>query len=297
MSKKKLTIFMTLLCVVLLAVCAVLYVSEDRQGPEIRIPDGSVAYAQGDDTEVLLNGVTAADARDGDVSDTLRVVQVTDMSSLNYVVVTYVAKDRSNNITKTDRWINLTDGSTSEAPAENLTAEMEEQSEDALSQILANVETEEAATTAETDETTDGGDGAQTNTEAGNGTSDVPSSEAEGTEAQTQESQSESSQTTESEELVSTGSPIIRITTDELHLEVGESFDYMSYVQSCVDDKDTMDELYSRIVVNGEDANGNYVGAGIIDTSRVTSYDLNFYVFDTDGNMSNVETMHVTVGN
>ena len=297
MSKKKLTIFMTLLCVVLLAVCAVLYVSEDRQGPEIRIPDGSVDYAQGDDTEVLLSGVTAADARDGDVSDTLRVVQVTDMSSLNYVVVTYVAKDRSNNITKTDRWINLTDGTTSEAPAENLTADLEEQSEDALSQILANVETEEAATTAETDETTDGGDGAQTNTEAGNGTSDVPSSEAEGTEAQTQESQSESSQTAESEELVSTGAPVIRITTNELHLDVGENFDYMSYVQACVDDKDTMDELYSRIVVNGEDADGNVVGAGIIDTSRVTSYDLNFYVFDTDGNMSNVETMHVTVGN
>ena len=296
MSKKKLTIFMTLLCVVLLAVCAVLYVSEDRQGPEIRIPDGSVAYAQGDDTEVLLNGVTAADARNGDVSDTLRVVQVTDMSSLNYVVVTYVAKDRSNNITKTDRWINLTDGTTSEAPAENLTADLEEQSEDALSQILANVETEETAA-AETNETTADEEGAQTNTEAGNGTSDVPSSEAEGVEAQTQESQSESSQTTASEELVSTGSPIIRITTNELHLEVGESFDYMSYVQSCVDDKDTMDELYSRIVVNGEDANGNYVGAGIIDTSRVTSYDLNFYVFDTDGNMSNVETMHVTVGN
>lgn len=295
MSKKKLTIFMTLLCVVLLAVCAVLYVSEDRQGPEIRIPDGSVAYAQGDDTEVLLNGVTAADARDGDVSDTLRVVQVTDMSSLNYVVVTYVAKDRSNNITKTDRWINLTDGTTSEAPAENLTADLEEQSEDALSQILANVETEETAAMAETDETT--GDGAQANTEAGSGTTAIPSSEGEGTETQTQESQSESSQTTESEELVSTGSPVIRITTNELHLDVGESFDYMSYVQACVDDKDTMDELYSRIVVNGEDANGNYVGAGIIDTSRVTSYDLNFYVFDTDGNMSNVETMHVTVGN
>lgn len=295
MSKKKLTIFMTLLCVVLLAVCAVLYVSEDRQGPEIRIPDGSVAYAQGDDTEVLLNGVTAADARDGDVSDTLRVVQVTDMSSLNYVVVTYVAKDRSNNITKTDRWINLTDGTTSEAPAENLTADLEEQSEDALSQILANVETEETAAMAETDETT--GDGAQANTEAGSGTTAIPSSEGEGTETQTQESQSESSQTTESEELVSTGSPVIRITTNELHLDVGESFDYMSYVQACVDDKDTMDELYSRIVVNGEDANGNYVGAGIIDTSRVTSYDLNFYVFDTDGNMSNVENMHVTVGN
>lgn len=295
MSKKKLTIFMTLLCVVLLAVCAVLYVSEDRQGPEIRIPDGSVAYAQGDDTEVLLNGVTAADARDGDVSDTLRVVQVTDMSSLNYVVVTYVAKDRSNNITKTDRWINLTDGTTSEAPAENLTAELEEQSEDTLSQILANVETEESAATAETDETT--GDGAQANTEAGSGTTATPSSEGEEIETQTQESQSESSQTAESEELVSTGAPVIRITTNELQLDVGESFDYMSYVQACVDDKDTMDELYSRIVVNGEDADGNVVGAGIIDTSRVTSYDLNFYVFDTDGNMSNVETMHVTVGN
>lgn len=295
MSKKKLTIFMTLLCVVLLAVCAVVYVSEDRQGPEIRIPDGSVAYAQGDDTEVLLNGVTAADARDGDVSDTLRVVQVTDMSSLNYVVVTYVAKDHSNNITKTDRWINLTDGSTSEAPAENLTAELEEQSEDTISQILENVETEETAATAETDETT--GEGAQTNTEAGSGTTATPSSEGEGTETQTQESQSESSQTAESEELVSTGAPVIRITTNELHLDVGENFDYMSYVQACVDDKDTMDELYSRIVVNGEDADGNVVGAGIIDTSRVTSYDLNFYVFDTDGNMSNVETMHVTVGN
>ena len=77
MSKKKLTIFTTLLCVALLAVCAALYLSEDRQGPEIRLPQTSVSYAQGDDTEILLTDVTAVDARDGDVTDTLRVAQVT----------------------------------------------------------------------------------------------------------------------------------------------------------------------------------------------------------------------------
>lgn len=298
MSKKKLTIFTTLLCVALLAVCAALYLSEDRQGPEIRLPQTSVSYAQGDDTEILLTDVTAVDARDGDVTDTLRVAQVTDMSNLNYVVVTYVARDHSNNVTKTDRWINLTDGSTSEAPSENLAAELEDQSEAAIAQILSNTDTEENTETeasSEAAETDVGNDSAQTGT--GTENTAAASSETGSAEESTPESQSEGIQTEQSEELVSTGAPVIRITTHELHLEVGQSFDYMSYVQACVDDQDTMDELYSRIVVNGEDENGNFVGSGIIDTSRVSSYNLQFYVFDTDGNMSNVENMHVTVGN
>lgn len=284
MDKKRLTVLMTLFCVVLLCACVFVYVGEDRTEPEIVFPEGSISYKQGDDTSVLLQGVTATDERDGDVSDSVKIDGITEIPSMNYVVVTYVAKDESNNIVKKERWIDLNDGTTSSEPMVNLEEELKEESDELMLEL--QTETEEPVT----EKPTAGKpDEVSTETEA-------ESTIADTTEMETEMDESEESSDNEAEELISTGAPIIRITSHDITLRIGERFDYMNYVKTCVDDQDTMDQLYSRIIVNGEDQNGNYVGAGTIDTSRANTYKLQFYVVDTDGNASNIEEMQVRIG-
>lgn len=96
---------MTVCTVGLLAVCAGLFLTEDRTGPVIKFDDTAVTWQAGDSQEELLRGVSAEDAKDGDVSDTIRVDRVMELEEEKQVIVTYVAKDRSNNITKVNRWV------------------------------------------------------------------------------------------------------------------------------------------------------------------------------------------------
>lgn len=142
MDKKKLTVITSCLCVILLVVCAVVYLGKDRTGPVITMTEEKISYEGSENVSELLKGVTATDDKDGDVSDTVKVDRVTEVQSMDYVVVTYVAKDRSNNITKKDRWVDLKDGSTSDVPMADVAELIEIQDED-IQDSPSHKETEE----------------------------------------------------------------------------------------------------------------------------------------------------------
>lgn len=142
MDKKKLTVITSCLCVILLVVCAVVYLGKDRTGPVITMTEEKISYEGSENVSELLNGVTATDDKDGDVTDTVKVDRVTEVQSMDYVVVTYVAKDRSNNITKKDRWVDLKDGSTSDVPMADVAELIEIQDED-IQDSPSHKETEE----------------------------------------------------------------------------------------------------------------------------------------------------------
>lgn len=142
MDKKKLTVITSCLCVILLAACAVVYLGKDRTGPVITMTDEKISYEGSEKVPELLKGVTATDDKDGDVTDTVKVDRVTEVQSMDYVVVTYVAKDRSNNITKKDRWVDLKDGSTSDVPMADVAELIEIQDED-IQDSPSHKETEE----------------------------------------------------------------------------------------------------------------------------------------------------------
>lgn len=59
----------------------------------------------GSDTSALLNGVTAADDRDGDVTSTVTVESIIPNEDQTGASVVYVAKDSKNNVTKATRLI------------------------------------------------------------------------------------------------------------------------------------------------------------------------------------------------
>lgn len=84
----------------------------DNRAPEIiledRIPEVSVL----DPREMLLQGVTAVDKKDGDVTDLMVVERVRLLNSSGDIEVNYAAFDRSGNVAKAQRNARYTDYST-----------------------------------------------------------------------------------------------------------------------------------------------------------------------------------------
>lgn len=94
-----------LACAALLAGNVVIYIGKDRNGPEITVPQEELTYVAGSDTSALLNGVTAVDDRDGDVTSTVTVESIIPNEDQTGASVVYVAKDSKNNVTKATRLI------------------------------------------------------------------------------------------------------------------------------------------------------------------------------------------------
>ena len=103
--KKGLVAMLFLACAALLAGNVVVYIGEDRKGPEILVPQEEITYVAGTDTSALLNGVTAQDNRDGDVTDTVTIESIIPNADQTGASVIYVAKDSKNNVTKETRTI------------------------------------------------------------------------------------------------------------------------------------------------------------------------------------------------
>lgn len=103
--KKGLVAMLFLACAALLAGNVVVYIGEDRNGPEISVPQEEITYVAGTDTSALLNGVTAQDNRDGDVTDTVTIESIIPNADQTGASVVYVAKDSKNNVTKETRTI------------------------------------------------------------------------------------------------------------------------------------------------------------------------------------------------
>ena len=93
-------------CVILGAVFFWMSEKDDTTPPVITFPDETIEYEEGGDTEELLKGVTAIDAEDGDVSDTLMVKSVIPMKDETTATVLYCAKDKKNNVASASREVN-----------------------------------------------------------------------------------------------------------------------------------------------------------------------------------------------
>lgn len=77
--------------------------------------------------------------------------------------------------------------------------------------------------------------------------------------------------------------PRIKLIQRELTIKKGTTFNGILYVDQAVDDKDEAMKLV-RI-------DGTY------DVNQVGTYELLYYIVDSDGNKSNIETFHLTVEN
>jgi hypothetical protein len=97
---RKYILLASFITVILTGIFIGLSASEDRMGPVIEVISSEVAYREGIEQQELLKMVTARDDRDGDVTDTVLIEDILPMLDNITAKVTYVAKDKSNNISK-----------------------------------------------------------------------------------------------------------------------------------------------------------------------------------------------------
>lgn len=78
-------------------------------GPQFTVDGETLEVSIQDGSEALLQGVTAQDGRDGDVTDSILVEKLSDLYDGNRRLVTYAAFDKDDNVAKTTREISYTD--------------------------------------------------------------------------------------------------------------------------------------------------------------------------------------------
>ena len=106
--------------------------------------------------------------------------------------------------------------------------------------------------------------------------------EQQDAKAQEQTGEEQASQTPE---LTPNGErPVLALNTTAATVAVGTGFDPMSVIQGMVDDKDSVDVLSQKIMVDGT-----------YDTAVPGNYSLSFYVMDSDGNTSDPIAFTLTV--
>lgn len=81
----------------------------DTASPRITVEEGTLQVSVYDDRDVLLQGVTAEDDRDGDVTADVIVEHVSLLNDEGDAAVQYAAFDRSGNVSKTSRTVHYTD--------------------------------------------------------------------------------------------------------------------------------------------------------------------------------------------
>ncbi len=99
----KWAVVFTVLNIILIAACVVLLLGRDRKAPAISFSENDLIYYNGIDNEKLLQGVTAMDAKDGDVSDRIVVEKIVQNKNENRAVVYYAVTDLDGNAAKASR--------------------------------------------------------------------------------------------------------------------------------------------------------------------------------------------------
>ena len=84
-------------------------INTDNKAPEITVGEEIIRLSVSEPHSALLQGVTAMDNRDGDVSDTMVVESVKALDSEGTMEVTFAAFDQAGNVSKASRTIRYTD--------------------------------------------------------------------------------------------------------------------------------------------------------------------------------------------
>ena len=109
-NRKWTYVLLIILCLVIFgAYRAVKQISADTEAPKITVDTQQLQVSVQDDKSALLQGVTARDNRDGDVTASLLVENTRLLDKDGTVTVTYAAFDRAGNVAKAERQVLYTD--------------------------------------------------------------------------------------------------------------------------------------------------------------------------------------------
>ena len=222
MNAKILTITLTIVTLGIVGTAVFLYSQQDYDRPVIAFANENLTYLENMDNQILLDGVTAYDENDGDVTGSLIIEKVVMNKEENTVLVTYAAKDCSNNVCKVKRKWDLEDG---------------------------NINPEDIV---ESEESADEDDIISDNAIISSNTAQIENEvENEAEDEAIQEQEEEQQQELEQQQPVDEA-PTLQILADEANITAGSAFDLYAMVGTLSDDIDSEEILRGRVHIEGE---------------------------------------------
>ena len=264
MNQRVVTGLLTAGCIALAGAGYMTYKNQDRTAPEIKVDQSEkIAYAEGEDYGKLLEGVTAQDDKDGDLTSEVFVEKVVPVSKKKAVVY-YGVTDKAKNVGTASREVTYQAAEDSDAAeetaqdtaSEDTTQKMDEKSEKQTKKKSKKAKAKKTAEEKKAEETAQ--------------------------DAATADQQSADQQ---SEALQPNGTrPAMKLAGEAKTIARGTSFNALNEVTDAVDDKDDRDTLFRGLHIDG-----NY------NVNQAGTYTLQYYVQDSDGNTSDPITFTLTV--
>lgn len=148
MNERTIMILMSIFTVGFAGITAFSYMTGDHTAPEISFPKTEITYTEGSDTAKLLEGVSATDDKNGDVTQYVCIDNIIPNPEDGTASVVYAAYDFSNNVAKarrTVRYVPAADESNglSGLSDENAQADAEDTGDADLQTVSATDESEQ----------------------------------------------------------------------------------------------------------------------------------------------------------
>jgi len=252
MEGKKLYFLLVVCVIIIFSGCVISTILTDREPPEIIISEAGMIDVFTDDMDVneLLKGVTAYDEHDGDVTDSLSIVNLVVINDRQSIQVTYAASDKRNNMTKKSTKISYS--------GTKDFIDVSAQEEDSTKDSVPKESDDNIAT--EPQETSD-------------------SQEEQTTEPPlpTEEGGSGTPVKIDKAAVDATGIPQIELKYTDYTVRRGTGFTTANALNMVNDTYDDSEDVSNRIVINGLEE---------IDTNTIGNYELSYLVSDKKGNRS-----------
>lgn len=295
----KWAVVFTVLNIILIVACVVLLLGRDRKAPVISFSENDLIYYSGIDNEKLLQGVTAMDAKDGDVSDRIVVEKIVQNKNENRAVVYYAVTDLDGNAAKASRVFEAVKESTGNAMKDigmaGFDGDMDEallnETEEMTPAIAGNEEVQEDAGDMQEEQ------GEDTHAESSPSMSPSPSAsptpdaeeqhrreqEEADRQAEEEQRQQEEARRKAEEEAAKAGNPKIILRNTTVNTTAGQLPAWIDAVGSFQDDKDGYETLFKNLKASKYDVNAKGDHAVTLTTT------------DSDGNVSDPVSVTVHV--
>ena len=259
MNQRVVTGLLTAGCIALAGAGYMTYKNQDRTAPEIKVDQSEkIAYTEGEDYGKLLEGVTAQDDKDGDLTSEVFVEKVVPVSKKKAAVY-YGVTDKAKNVGTASREVTYQAAEDSDAA--------EETAQDTASED----------TTQKTDEKSEKKTKKKSKKAKAKKTAEEKKAEETAQDAAAADQQSEALQPNGTR-------PAMKLAEEAKTIARGTSFNALNDVTDAVDDKDDRDTLFRGLHIDG-----NY------NVNQAGTYTLQYYVQDSDGNTSDPITFTLTV--
>lgn len=270
---KAIGILLVILNLALFGSIGFFYYQQDSVSPRIVVSDTSLVYENGMEEELLLEGVTAYDNVDGDITERIVIEKVVTDTRKESATITYGVVDTAGNISKTTRTVAMkVEEEIPEVPIEEIT--------EAVAENETSVEEnqEEAQTEEENTEEQDNESESQTITKK-------PAVQTNTSSAQTTKKPAQTNKpTTQTASQANSGRPSIKFKGTTIKTSVGGGPAWVNIIEGLYDDKDNYATLFGTMKVSGE-YNKNKPG----------TYRVHVTVTDSDGNVSNAYPIDIVV--